>query len=75
MSDDTVLKGGISNIRYIWHTNGDNPCELCEGLDGNEYNQPMIFLTNLIQIVTVILKKLQKMMMTMMKKCVMELKK
>jgi len=37
MSDNMVLKGGISNIRYIWRTNGSNPCELCEDLDGNEY--------------------------------------
>lgn len=36
MSDD-VLKTGISYIKYIWHTNGDNPCELCEDLDGTEY--------------------------------------
>lgn len=37
MSDDEVLKGYISNIRYIWSTNGDNPCELCQDLDGTEY--------------------------------------
>ncbi len=36
MSDD-VLKTGISYIKYIWHANGDNPCELCEDLDGTEY--------------------------------------
>ncbi len=36
MSDD-VLKTGISYIKYIWHANGDKPCELCEELDGTEY--------------------------------------
>ncbi|MDD3437721.1 MAG: hypothetical protein PHC64_11270 [Candidatus Gastranaerophilales bacterium] len=37
MSEDKVLKGYISNIRYIWHANGDKPCELCEDLDGTEF--------------------------------------
>ena len=37
MSEDKVLKGYISNIRYVWHANGDNPCELCEDLDGTEF--------------------------------------
>lgn len=37
MSDEIVLKGGISNIKYIWHNNGDKPCELCDELDGTEY--------------------------------------
>ena len=37
MSEDKVLKGYISNIRYIWHANGENPCELCEDLDGTEF--------------------------------------
>ena len=35
--EGTVLKGGISNTVYIWRANGDNPCELCEDLDGTEY--------------------------------------
>lgn len=31
-----VLKGGISNTRYIWHTE-PNACEKCQGLDGKEF--------------------------------------
>lgn len=35
--DGEPLKGYISNIKYVWHANGDKPCELCENLDGTEY--------------------------------------
>lgn len=39
LSDEnsTVLKGGISNIKYIWRTE-PNACEKCQELDGTEYN-------------------------------------
>lgn len=39
LSDEntTVLEGGISNIKYIWHTE-PNACEKCQELDGTEYN-------------------------------------
>lgn len=39
LSDEnsTVLQGGISNIKYIWHTE-PNACEKCQELDGKEYN-------------------------------------
>ena len=35
--NSTVLEGGISNIKYIWHTE-PNACEKCQELDGTEYN-------------------------------------
>ena len=31
-----VLKGGISNVRYIWQAD-PNACEECQALDGTEY--------------------------------------
>lgn len=39
LSDEnsTVLQGGISNIKYIWHTE-PNACKKCRELDGTEYN-------------------------------------
>lgn len=34
-----VLKGGISNYRYIWHSeNSDKTCNECASLDGKVYN-------------------------------------
>lgn len=34
-----LLKGGISNTRYIWHSeNGENTCEACKALDGTTYD-------------------------------------
>ncbi len=33
----TVLKGYISNTKYIWRSSGDS-CEACQELDGTEYN-------------------------------------
>jgi hypothetical protein len=35
--DGEPLKGYISNTRYVWHASGDKPCELCEELDGTEF--------------------------------------
>jgi len=32
---DTVLKGGISNTVYVWHSGGG--CDACESLDGQEF--------------------------------------
>lgn len=35
---NTVLKGGISNSRYIWRSeHGENTCEKCLSLDGQEF--------------------------------------
>ncbi len=31
-----MLKGGISNTRYVWHTE-DGACEACQALDGREF--------------------------------------
>lgn len=34
-----LLKGGISNSRYIWHSeNGEHTCEACKALDGTTYD-------------------------------------
>ncbi len=34
-----VLKGGISNTRYIWHSeNGESTCDECMALDGQEFD-------------------------------------
>lgn len=36
---DTVLKGGISNIKYVWHSeNTPHTCQKCLDLNGTEYN-------------------------------------
>lgn len=36
---DLVLKGYVSNNRYIWHSeNGEHTCELCASLDGKEFD-------------------------------------
>ena len=36
---DMVLKSGISNVKYIWHSeNGENTCEKCKSLDGTVYD-------------------------------------
>lgn len=32
-----LLKGYISNAKYVWHASGDS-CEACQGLDGTEYD-------------------------------------
>lgn len=38
-NDDTVLhKGGISNVRYIWQAEGNDPCDECASLDGKEFD-------------------------------------
>lgn len=34
--DDTVLKGGVSYNKYVWHSSGG--CEACNALDGTEYD-------------------------------------
>lgn len=37
--EGTVLKGGISNTRYVWVTE-DGACEDCQAMDGTEYDNP-----------------------------------
>lgn len=38
-NNDIVLKGGISNVKYIWHSeNGKNTCDKCKALDGKEFD-------------------------------------
>lgn len=37
--EGTVLKGGISNTRYVWVTE-DGACDDCLALDGTEYDNP-----------------------------------
>lgn len=37
--EGTVLKGGISNTRYVWVAE-DSACEECQALDGTEYDNP-----------------------------------
>lgn len=37
--ETTVLKGGISYNKYIWHSeNSENTCDLCKSLDGKEFD-------------------------------------
>lgn len=37
--NETVLKGGISNVKYVWHSeNGKNTCDKCKALDGKEFD-------------------------------------
>lgn len=37
--ENIVLKGGISNVRYIWHSeHGENTCDECLDLDGKEFD-------------------------------------
>lgn len=35
--EETVLKGGISNVKYVWRSSPDS-CEECQALDGTEYD-------------------------------------
>ena len=36
---DIVLKGGISNVKYVWHSeNGEKTCDKCKALDGTTYD-------------------------------------
>lgn len=37
--EGTVLKGGISNTRYVWVAE-DGACEECQAMDGTEYENP-----------------------------------
>ncbi len=38
-ASNLVLKGGISNCRYIWHSgNSENTCAECAALDGKEFD-------------------------------------
>lgn len=37
--EETVLKGGISNTRYVWVAE-DGACDDCMALDGTEYDNP-----------------------------------
>lgn len=35
----TLLKGGISYYKYIWHSeNSENTCDVCKSLDGKEFD-------------------------------------
>lgn len=37
--NDTVLKCGISNVKYVWRSeNGENTCDKCKALDGKEFD-------------------------------------
>ncbi len=37
--EGVVLKGGISNVRYIWHSEqGEHTCDECAELDGQEFD-------------------------------------
>lgn len=39
VDENIVLKGGISNFIYIWHSeNSDTTCEKCAELDGQEFS-------------------------------------
>lgn len=37
--EGAVLKGGISNTRYVWVTE-DGACDDCQAMDGTEYDNP-----------------------------------
>lgn len=37
--EGTVLKGEISNTRYVWVAEGDS-CDECQAMDGTEYDYP-----------------------------------
>ncbi len=37
--EGTVLKGGISNTRYVWVAE-DGACDDCQAMDGTEYDNP-----------------------------------
>lgn len=37
--EGTVLKGGISNTKYVWVAE-DGACEDCQAMDGTEYDNP-----------------------------------
>ena len=37
--ETTVLKGGVSYNKYVWHSeNGEHTCEYCADLDGKEFD-------------------------------------
>ena len=37
--ENTVLKGGISYNKYVWHSeNGEHTCEVCRSLDGQVFD-------------------------------------
>lgn len=37
--ENTVLKGGISYNKYVWHSeNGEHTCDVCKSLDGNVFD-------------------------------------
>jgi len=38
-AEDIILKGGISNVRYIWRAeNSEKTCDECSDLDGQEFD-------------------------------------
>ena len=55
--ETTVLKGGISYNKYIWHAeNSENTCDVCKSLDGTEFDFTMKFRKDLTRIANVRLK-------------------
>ena len=37
--ENTVLKGGISYYKYVWHSeNGEHTCDVCKSLDGKVFD-------------------------------------
>lgn len=37
--ENTVLKGGISYNKYVWHSeNGEQTCDVCKSLDGRVFD-------------------------------------
>lgn len=37
--ENTVLKGGVSYNKYVWHSeNGEHTCDVCKSLDGNVFD-------------------------------------
>lgn len=39
LKENTVLKGGISYYKYVWHSeNGEHTCEKCKELDGKVFD-------------------------------------
>lgn len=38
-NETKVLKGGVSNNKYVWHSeNGEHTCDVCVDLDGQEFD-------------------------------------
>ena len=49
-TSDTILKGGISNVHYVWRCEkGENTCEVCKALDGKEFDMDIYYNIMYIQ--------------------------